>query len=145
DLVLGHQPERLVEVLLRVEGHEIARGDLRHLDLLRVAALGDDADGDVAVGEHADEAVALDDRSHPDVLVTHHLRGVGDGLVDVDAAQLRGHHFAYGLGHLSPLSWFQHISAYPGPDARKRGKWRRDDRRTGRADPRARPLVPAHL
>ena len=76
-LVLRHQPHRLVQVLLRVDGDDVGRGDVVRARRLGVAALGHDPDSDVSVGERADQAVAFDDRGEPHVLVAHHLGGVG--------------------------------------------------------------------
>src|SRR5437868_13099278 len=36
NLTLRHQPERLVEILLRIHGHEVGRSDLRHPGRLRI-------------------------------------------------------------------------------------------------------------
>src|SRR5438034_5310137 len=47
DLMRRHQPQRLVEVLLRVDGDRRRRRDLTRADGLRVLALGDDAHHDV--------------------------------------------------------------------------------------------------
>src|SRR5919198_4442640 len=117
-LVLRHQPERLVQILLRIHDHEARRGDLLHLRRLRVLAFGDDADGDVTVGDRADEAIALDDRGETDVLVAHHLRRVGDGLVRVDRTRIRGHELTNGFRHrcssrFMPLNHYGYPTAEP--------------------------------
>ena len=62
NLVLRHQPQRLVEILIRIDRHEPRRRDLAHGRRLRILALRDDADRDVAVGERADQLLPLDDR-----------------------------------------------------------------------------------
>ena len=68
----------------------------------RIPALRDHARDDVAVGHRADEPVALDDRRQPDVLVLHHLGGVGHGLVRVDRARIARHGLANARPHCVP-------------------------------------------
>jgi hypothetical protein len=78
DLVLRHQPKRLVEVLLRVDRDELLGGDLAHGDRLNVLALRDDADCDVTIRHDADEPVAFGDRYRTDVFGLHQPRGFDD-------------------------------------------------------------------
>ena len=61
NLVLGHQPGGLVDGLLRIDGDDVLGCDVAD-GRIRAAALRDDADREIPVGDHADELVALDDR-----------------------------------------------------------------------------------
>jgi hypothetical protein len=45
------------------------------------ACLSDRPHGDVAVGDHADQAIVFGDRRGPDIHVTHHGSGLADRLV----------------------------------------------------------------
>src|SRR4051794_15891887 len=102
ELVARHQPQRFVEVLLRIDRDEVGGGDLARGHGLRVLALGHDADDDVAVGERPNKALALDDRGQTDVLLLHHLRGVGDRLLGVDRTRVRAHYVSDALAHPEP-------------------------------------------
>jgi hypothetical protein len=101
--MLRHQLQRLVEILPRVDGDEVDRGDVLHLRGLGILPLRDHADRDVAVRDCADESVALDDRREADVLVAQHLRGVGHRLVGVDRAGVPCHQILDALPHLTLL------------------------------------------
>src|SRR3981081_1716318 len=73
----AHLPRRhlagaLVGVLvLEAEAH-LARHRLAHRCFLWVTSLRDAAHGDVAVGDHADEAIILADRQYAGVDIGHH-------------------------------------------------------------------------
>src|SRR5439155_9967671 len=73
-------------------------------------AFRDDPNRDVAIGDRPYEPVPVDDWRETDVLVTHHLRGVGDGLVRVDRAWIRCHQLLDALRHLVlPLYGFERL------------------------------------
>src|ERR671939_554647 len=63
DLVLRHQAERFVEILLRIDRHEVGRSDLADARRCRVLAFGNDADRYVAVGDHSSQTSALGHRN----------------------------------------------------------------------------------
>jgi hypothetical protein len=76
NLMLRHQAQRLVDILVGIYRHELARCDVGHPRLLRRLAFGDEPDRDVTVSDGADEMVGFHDRNEPDILVPHHSRGV---------------------------------------------------------------------
>src|SRR5687768_18142489 len=72
-LVLGHQSQALVEILLRIDGDEVARGDLADRRALRVTPLRDRADGDVAVCDRAPKLVARSEEHTSELQSRLHL------------------------------------------------------------------------
>src|SRR5829696_801229 len=86
DGLLAHHSERLVE--RRVGGDPVHRalGELATRGAGRIAALGERLHDDVAVGEHALEAIVIAaDRQHTDIELRHPLRRVEQRLVLADA------------------------------------------------------------
>jgi hypothetical protein len=102
DLVLRHQPSGLLEALLWIDRDDVLRGDLADGGL-GALAFGEDANREIAVGDDADEAVALDDRQRADVLGLHRAGGVCGGRVGIDRRRVRRHRLANGLVHAVPL------------------------------------------
>src|SRR5262249_47468033 len=112
DLVPCHQRQRLVQVLLRLDGDQIVRGDLLDTDGLRIPLLGDCAGHDVAIGNDPSETALLDNWYRADVLALHHLRRVRKRLRRAHAAHARRHCLSYALRHLSSLG-SKAIRLYP--------------------------------
>jgi predicted DNA-binding protein (MmcQ/YjbR family) len=101
--MLRHDSQRLAKILLRVDRDEFLRRNLEDLHLLGISPLCCDPDRDVAVRQHSDQPVALDDRRQPNVFLLHHLRGVRNGLLCVDGARIGGHDVSDTLSHRSSL------------------------------------------
>jgi hypothetical protein len=101
DLVLRHQAQRFIQVLFRIDGHEIARGDLTRSCRLRILRLRNDADHDVAIRHHPDELIAVDDRNRSDVFGFHQARCFGDRRGRLDAAGVTRHYVTDVLCHRS--------------------------------------------
>jgi hypothetical protein len=57
----------------------------------RILVGGDRANGDIAIGDHADQPVVLSDRQHPGVDLRHKARGVPDRLIGVGDFDVAGH------------------------------------------------------
>src|SRR5207248_3155263 len=71
-LVLLHQVARATHIVLRRAAHDFVGAEVAELRRLRVQALGDDADGDVAIGHRADRASGIvHDGNEADVLLGH--------------------------------------------------------------------------
>ena len=79
-----------VEAADDLGGHHLV-----HASGKRVPAVGDRADRDVAVGEHADETAPLRDGQRPHVRVAHQPRGVGERRVTRHGHDGRGHGFRH--------------------------------------------------
>src|SRR5215207_6162853 len=88
-LLAPHQLHHVLDVVvgadrLRVAGHRVAHRRVR-------PPLGDDADGDVAIGHEADEALrdrGLDHRQDADVLLLHEACGLLDRRVRRDRGRV---------------------------------------------------------
>jgi predicted DNA-binding protein (MmcQ/YjbR family) len=102
-LVLGHDSQRFIELLLRIDRDNLLGSNLANRYLIGISPLCDDPNCDIAVGQHPDQLVALDNRCEADVLVPHHLRRVRNGLAGVDAARIGGHDVFDALTHHSSL------------------------------------------
>src|ERR671922_1408098 len=84
DLMLRHEVERVGEIVIRVDGDELARRDLGRRHPAGVFALGDRAHDDVSIGDDPHESIAVHDRNGSDVLGLHHF-------CDLIQRRLRGH------------------------------------------------------
>jgi hypothetical protein len=73
-MTLRHQPERLGEILVGLDDDRGCRCDLAYLNGARVQPLGNRADDDVSIGQHADEASVVDDRHGAEVAALHQSR-----------------------------------------------------------------------
>jgi predicted DNA-binding protein (MmcQ/YjbR family) len=102
-LMLGHDSQGLSEILLRIDRDNLLGSDFNNRHLIGISLLCDDPNCDIAVGQHPDQFVALDNRSEADVLVPHHLRRVRNGFVGVDGARIGGHDVFNALTHHSSL------------------------------------------
>jgi len=91
NLMLRHDSQCLVKILLRVDRDDLLRRNLEDVHLFGISPLSRDANCDVAVRQHPDQHVALDDGRQPNVFLLHHLRGVRNRLVGVDGAWIGGH------------------------------------------------------
>jgi len=100
-LMLGHHSQRPVQILLWTDGDELRRRHVANLHLIGVSPLRCDPRRDVAVGQHPDQPVALDNRREADILLPHHLRGVRNGFLCVDGERIGGHDVSDVLRHLS--------------------------------------------
>jgi hypothetical protein len=90
DLVLAHVLDHMVDILVleaifHVLGHDLA--DLRVRALARRQAAHDD----VAVGDHADDAIMIADRQVTDVAFRHDLRDFADGLARAGQDHVAAH------------------------------------------------------
>ena len=93
--------QRLLDRVVGADRHRLALAELAGLDLIRVPALGEHVDDDVAVGQHALQAIVLAaDRHGADAQLLEFLRRIGDRLVLSDALRVRGHHVSCLLAHL---------------------------------------------
>src|SRR5579864_2492512 len=108
--------QQLVHVLGDVLGVLILVAELRltadHFfdpRLLRIATAGDHAHHDVAIGDHADQAIVPRDRERSDVAVRQGLGGLEYGVVRIDGLGVRGHHLGY--FHLSLLALIRTLAA----------------------------------
>ena len=79
----------ILVAVLHVLGHHLADGGVRP------PALGHSPHGDVPVGDHADQAVALAHRHDAGVHLSHQLRRIPDGLVRLDQPHVPCHDFSY--------------------------------------------------
>jgi predicted DNA-binding protein (MmcQ/YjbR family) len=102
-LVLGHDSQRFSEILLRINRDNLLGRNFFNRHLLGISPLCDDPNCDIAVRQHPDQLVALDDRCKADILVLHHLRRVRNGFAGVDSAGIRGHDVFDALTHNSLL------------------------------------------
>jgi len=101
DLRFAHPVRSFLDVLVMtgandVVGHEVANQGFR------TVALGDAAHGDVAVGDHADQLVALGDGDRSGIGAQHERRGFMRLLVRTDGLDVAGHHFMH-LHARSPI------------------------------------------
>src|SRR5881396_1421586 len=55
NLVAGHELERLLAVLVRLNADEVPRVDVPYRRHLRVCGFGDDSRRDVSIGDHSDK------------------------------------------------------------------------------------------
>ena len=91
-LLLGHHSERVVEVVLRGERRDIARGHVADNRGVGVQPAGDDAHGHVTVGDDADQPLSLvDHRQRADVFFIHQPRGLAHGGSCCHGARPLGH------------------------------------------------------
>jgi predicted DNA-binding protein (MmcQ/YjbR family) len=102
-LVLGHDSQRFIELLLRIDRDDLLGGNLANGHLIGISPLCDDPNCDIAVGQHPDQFVAFDNRREADILVPHHLGRVRNGFAGVDSAGIRGHDVFDALTHHSSL------------------------------------------
>src|SRR5919204_1150637 len=103
DLVLRHQAQRLVEVLLRIDRHEVGGCNLADLRRPRVLAFGNDADRYVAVSDHASQTSALGHRNNACVRLLHDPSGFDHRAVRLDCRRVGGHDVTDVLTHTSSL------------------------------------------
>ena len=102
-LVLGHDSQRFIEILLWIDRDNLFGRHVANLDLIGISFLCYDANCDIAIGQHPDQLVALDDGCEADILIPHHLRRVRNGFFGVDAAGIGGHDVFDALTHHSSL------------------------------------------
>jgi predicted DNA-binding protein (MmcQ/YjbR family) len=102
-LVLGHDSQRFVQILLRIDRDNLLGSNFANRHLIGISPLCNDANCDIAVGQHPDQFVALDNRREADVLVPHHFRRVRNRFAGVDRAGIRGHDVFDALTHHSSL------------------------------------------
>jgi hypothetical protein len=98
--VTCHQRQCLVQVLLGLDSHQLARRDLVDLHRLRIPSFGDRAHHDVAIGQDPGQAAFLDDRHRPDILALHRFRGLRERLRWAHCLDGRRHHISHVLCHL---------------------------------------------
>ena len=91
NLTLAHEARRLVDVIVLEAIRNVGGHDIAHARARDVATFSDAADGDVAVGDGADDAFAVADRQKSNVLSRHLLRGFCDRLVGADHGYLVRH------------------------------------------------------
>src|ERR671936_730423 len=103
DFVLRHQTQRLVEILLRIDRHEVPRRDLADLGRSRVLAFGNDTDCDVAVSDHAGQTSAFRHRNNTCVRFLHDPRRFDHRAVRLHRRRVRGHDITDVLTHTSSL------------------------------------------
>ena len=101
-LVLGHQPQSFVEVLLWIDHHQLCGGDLAHARRAWVLALGDNADRDVTVGQRRKLAVAFNELCEADILAPI-ISALLNRLVGIDAARICGHELTNAPARRFPL------------------------------------------
>ena len=77
-LVARHELQGVREVLVRANRDEIPARDLAHRHSLRVFAVRDRPDHDVAIRDDAGQRLAVEDRERADVLARHQLRSLRD-------------------------------------------------------------------
>ena len=93
DLVLGHRLEGLADRVVGPDRDRLALAELAGIGRLRVLALGQHADHDVAIGEHPLQAIVLPaDRQRADAELLHLARRFRDRLVLADALGSAAHH-----------------------------------------------------
>jgi predicted DNA-binding protein (MmcQ/YjbR family) len=102
-LMLGHDSQRLMELLLRIDRDNLLGSDFANRHLIGIFPFSDDPNCDIPVRQHPDQLVALDNRSETDALVPHHLRRVRNRFVGVDGARIGGHDVFNALTHHSSL------------------------------------------
>jgi predicted DNA-binding protein (MmcQ/YjbR family) len=102
-LMLGHDSQRFNEILPRIDRDNLLGSDLTNRHLIGISSFCDDPNCDIAVGQHPDQFVVLDNRSEADILVPHHLRRVRNRFVSVDGARIGGHDVFDALTHHSSL------------------------------------------
>ena len=92
-LQVGHVARDVVGVLVVVAELHLAAHDLAHRRQ-RPPVAADRAHGDVAVGDHADQAVVVADRQRADVDLAHGAGGFQDGLVGTGDEHFTSHGFS---------------------------------------------------
>src|SRR5690606_4027067 len=81
NVFLPHHANRVHEEVVG-HGHlDVSGHDLRNRHSVRISAFGEEADGEVAVGDHAEDAAVLADRNDARVLVAHEASGLAHGGV----------------------------------------------------------------
>jgi hypothetical protein len=100
DLLVAHVLEHLADVLvlaaaLHAGGHHVAGGAL-----IDTVAVGDRADHDVTVGDHAEQLTAFCHGHRTDVLVPHDASDVGQARVGGHRRHVSGHHVTDLFGHV---------------------------------------------
>src|SRR5688572_23415405 len=113
-LDVGHVAGDVLQVLILVAILDLRAHHLAHR-CFRAFALRNRAHGDVAVGDHADEAVVLSHRHRAGVELVHYPGYVADGLAGAGNAHVARHCIAYTHGHLLGLT-----SACPARDRPRR-------------------------
>src|SRR5687768_8542485 len=91
-LVLAHVEDDVVDVLVLKAVFDVARHDVGDRRV-RTLPGGEAAHHDVAVGDHADDAVAIADRHESDIARGHHLRHLADGLAGAGEDDTAAHDF----------------------------------------------------
>jgi len=94
-----HQAQRFIQLLLRVDRDEFARCDLADRGAVGGLSFRDDANRDVAVGDGADELVAVDDGNNARVLVAHQPRRFDHGGFARECARVLRHQVTDAVGH----------------------------------------------
>src|SRR6056297_3703389 len=94
DLVLGHDLGGAFTVIVFEAVVDAFGHDLAHRAVAGGLVVRHAAHGDVAIRDHADEAVVLADRQRADIIVAHPLCGIPDCGVGVDEVHGPGHDFS---------------------------------------------------
>jgi predicted DNA-binding protein (MmcQ/YjbR family) len=100
-LVLGHDSQCFIEILLRIDRDNLFGSNFSYRHLIGTSPLCNDPNSDIAVGQHPDQFVGLDNRRQANVLVPQHLRRVRNGFAGVDRARIGGHDVSDALTHHS--------------------------------------------
>ena len=79
------------DLLVLESVHDLFAHHFAHRRRIRRATPGDRAHGDVAIGDHTDEAVVLADRQGAGIEIGHHLCGCVQAIVGPHQLDLRGH------------------------------------------------------
>ena len=96
-LAVSHLGHDLVERLVLVAPAHLAAHDLVHVRFLRPLAERTAAQRQVAVRDHADQALAVNHRQRAHVLVAHQLGRALDALARHDRAGIARHDVGYFL------------------------------------------------
>lgn len=86
-----HESCRLEDVVIVVAPHGASGHDIADAGFGGIFPVGDGADGDVAVGDDAEEMIVLADGQGADVVVFHFLGGLLERCLRVDVFEVFGH------------------------------------------------------
>jgi hypothetical protein len=131
DRVLSHEPHRSPDRLVGRHRGELATADVHERSRVRVAARGEPAYHDIAIGDDADDLIAVGDDDVADAHVAHRLRGIEQRRARWQCDGILSHHVLNRLvfRHDFPPadnSWAPAPRETPSPNTKDRPASRRE-------------------